>query len=155
MQLLTYLLFESTIVTKHSNSKDSASQKQVQCLVRREWVQDTPEERVRQYALYRLLEQGYSRALIAVERAFIQLGTRRRMDILVHDKDAKPFLLIECKRYNLRLGNKDFEQLLSYQTYWKATHMALFNGKFLRIFTPTPEGDRRYALKQDFPDPPN
>ncbi len=140
---------------QHISFKQQQEGQLLCCLVRRAWVKDTPEERVRQYALYQLLEQGYSRGLIAVERVFYTPYGMRRMDILAHDSHLQPFLLIECKRHAMTLSNRDFEQLHSYQIYWKAQHMVLFNGVRIRLFTVLDEGGFHYALAKTFPIPPD
>ena len=95
---------------------------------RRRWVAATPEEQVRQYSLYVLRQMGYSPAHIAVERAFYYLSRRKRLDVLVCDVKMRPFLLLECKRSDAPLSDADLTQLLSYNAYWKAPAMAIFNG---------------------------
>ena len=66
--------------------------------VRRKHVADTPEERVRQAVLRMLTEQQHiPGALMAVEKAIDIQGEIRRPDVVVHDRQGKPWMVIECK----------------------------------------------------------
>ena len=98
------------------------------CQRRKKWLLITPEEQVRQYALYVLEELGYSMSRVAVERSFMYLSRPRRLDILAYDKSMSPFLLVECKRADLMIQEENLRQLLRYNAYWNAPHLALFNG---------------------------
>ena len=129
------------------------------CLVRRRWVHRSPEECVRQYALFLLLEMGYSRALIQVERKFGQSERYRRMDILAMKKvyveegkcDIIPYLLIEVKRREVRIKPQDMEQLLIYQRTLSAQYVSLYNGDKWFVYRPEKGGLGLYGHR---PPPP-
>ena len=61
-------------------------------ILRKQWLQLTPEEWVRQnFIQYLVKEKKYPASLIAVEKE-IQLGElKKRFDILVYNKDHQPW----------------------------------------------------------------
>ena len=66
--------------------------------LRKRWVPLTSEEWVRQnFIQFLLQEKKYPSSLIAVEKE-IKLGElKKRFDILVYDKEHRPWMMIECK----------------------------------------------------------
>lgn len=100
----------------------------LRCQNRKKWVLITPEEQVRQYALYILHSLGHPASHIAVERSFEHLSRLKRLDILSYDANMTPFLLIECKRSDLNVAEADLMQLLEYNARWQVPYLALFNG---------------------------
>ncbi len=110
--------------------------------VRKCWVPATPEERVRQRLLQKMLyELGFPRELIVVEKELKQLphiGNKvgvpeRRIDILSFGKDIHPhyplfpLLLIECKQGEIL--DQAREQLLGYNRFVQAPFFALANAQ--------------------------
>ncbi|MCY4418325.1 MAG: type I restriction enzyme HsdR N-terminal domain-containing protein [Cytophagales bacterium] len=97
--------------------------------IRRKWVPRTPEELVRQYTLFCLIKRGYPRSHIRVE-CFLptKKGRKKRADILVYENQGKPYLLIECKRPDLELEIKAFQQMSIYQFFVQAHWIAITNG---------------------------
>lgn len=65
------------------------------CVIRRRPVAATPEERVRQAFLRRLLEVGYPLSALQVEYS---LGEAGRFDVAAFTKEGAIWLLAECKR---------------------------------------------------------
>lgn len=106
--------------------------------LRRQWVANTPEERVRQHVLRAMVEDlGYPLGLIAIEREIGKLPhlarrsqgiPRRRVDIIVftpsHD-DLLPVLLIECKAEPLT--PQVMNQVMGYNHYVQASAVAVVN----------------------------
>ena len=81
--------------------------------LRKQWVRLTPEEWVRQnFIQYLLLVKSYPASYIAVERK-IKLGElNKRFDLMVFDRAAQPWMLIECKAMAERLDSKVLWQVL-------------------------------------------
>ena len=98
------------------------------CAIRKKWVVATPEEAVRQYALYLLDLEQYPATHLVVEKAFVYREQTRRIDLIAYDLAMKPFLVVECKKNDKMLDEKDFMQLISYNAVLKAPYLALFNG---------------------------
>ena len=68
--------------------------------------------------------------LIAVEKE-IQLGElKKRFDILVYDRDHKPWMLIECKAGEIKLDEKVLYQVLRYNISMPANFLVITNGQF-------------------------
>ncbi len=97
--------------------------------VRRKWVILTPEEHVRQYMLsYMVGTLHYPASLIAVERAVLVGTLNKRFDIVVYNRNHKPWMLIECKAPEVSITEKTLHQLLSYQQTIQCPYWLLTNG---------------------------
>jgi hypothetical protein len=108
--------------------------------IRKKWVKATPEERVRQLLLRQLIQGGFPKGLIAVEKSLEKLRRdspykrlKRRVDILcfVFQRERTspllPLLLIECKK-----GEADtaaLEQVRGYNHHIKAQFIAVAGEK--------------------------
>ncbi len=108
--------------------------------LRRRWIADLPEERVRQAVIAWMLDfGGYPQSLLCSEKRLLHvedLGfdrainaapvTLRRFDLLCFmrsDAGFKPLLLIECKA--ARLTDRTKKQALDYNYHVKAPFIAL------------------------------
>lgn len=97
--------------------------------VRKTWVILTPEEHVRQYLLQYFIDvMQYPASLIAVEKK-IQVGNlSKRFDIVVYNREHKPWLLAECKAPEIPLSEKTLHQLLSYHNTMQCRYWLVSNG---------------------------
>ena len=97
--------------------------------VRKRWVVLTPEEWVRQNFLqYIIVVKKYPAALIAVEKE-IKLGDqKKRFDIVVYDKNSRPWMIIECKEMNVALSETVLQQVLRYNINLQARYVVITNG---------------------------
>jgi hypothetical protein len=104
-------------------------------VLRKKWVVETPEEGVRQRLVHYLLqEKKISPALIGIEK-MIQVYTRKkRFDLVVFDKEGKPFLLCECKRPEIALSQETLTQAGEYNLVLGAPFLVLTNGNDTRCF---------------------
>jgi len=104
--------------------------------VRRKWVAFGPEEWVRQIFIKWLIEDHqYPPSSISVERTIDVNGQSKRFDIMIADRHARPWMLIECKAMDVRLSEEVLMQLLSYQSVVGSTHLVITNGKECRVAT--------------------
>jgi hypothetical protein len=112
-------------------------------LIRKQWIVLTEEEWVRQnFIQFLVQEMKYPAALIAVEKE-IQLGDlKKRFDILVYDKDHKPWMLVECKAGEVKADEKVFEQVLRYHISVPAEFLVITNGHYTYAWQKTSEGLR-------------
>ncbi|MES2373968.1 MAG: type I restriction enzyme HsdR N-terminal domain-containing protein [Bacteroidota bacterium] len=96
--------------------------------LRKQWVRLTPEEWVRQNMLQYLLQvKKYPASLIAIEKE-ISLGElRKRFDILIY-RDARPWMIIECKEMNVPLSEATIRQILNYNITIQADYIVITNG---------------------------
>ena len=114
---------------KHAYKIKTENEKEVifdEC--RKQWVLLTPEEWVRQNFLQYLLQvQHYPRTLIAVEREIALGELKKRFDIVVF-KDAKPWMIVECKEMNAPLNEGVVKQILSYNISLHVSYLVMTNG---------------------------
>ena len=99
--------------------------------IRKQWLLLNEEEWVRQNFI-QFLVQGlkYPSELIAVEKE-IQLGDlKKRFDILVYDRDHKPWMLVECKAGEIDLDVKVLYQVLRYNISMPASFVVITNGNY-------------------------
>ncbi len=98
-------------------------------LVRKKWLQLTPEEWVRQHLLNYLIHvEAYPASSIAVEKEIKLNDTKKRFDVVVYDRSLKPFLVVECKAPYIALDQLVVEQALRYNLILKAPYLMISNG---------------------------
>lgn len=119
----------------------------ISCLIRKETVAATPEEKVRQGLLHHLIHKlGFPASHIAVERALHQIPhlhlspldlPERRADIVcfgqgIHPKhEIYPLLLVECK--SVKLTPKVINQVSGYNVFLQAYFVAVANQEEVRF----------------------
>jgi len=95
---------------------------------RKQWVLLTPEEWVRQNFLqYLIQERLYPPSLIAVERAIVVGDLKKRFDIVVF-RNAKPWMIVECKEMHGKLNEAVIKQILNYNITLQAEYLVITNG---------------------------
>jgi len=97
-------------------------------IIRKKFVKLDPEEWVRQHFIHYLLSLQYPKSLIQVERGHRLRSMQKRTDIMVYDRQGNPFLLVECKAPEIKLGNATFRQAGIYNHTFKAPFLAITNG---------------------------
>lgn len=97
--------------------------------LRKRWAVLTPEEWVRQHFLAYLTEvMQYPASLVAVEREISLPGLKKRFDIVVYNRDAQPWMLVECKEMNVPLNAAVLDQVLRYNQVISAAYFVITNG---------------------------
>ncbi len=98
-------------------------------IIRKQYVELTPEEEVRQHCIHTLIERyAYPKSAIAVEGCLKVNSMQRRFDILVYDRYLQPFMLVECKRKEVSLSQKTLDQIASYNYALQAPYLMITNG---------------------------
>ncbi|MCI4650341.1 type I restriction enzyme HsdR N-terminal domain-containing protein [Phaeodactylibacter sp.] len=98
--------------------------------IRKKWLVLQPEEMVRQLVLeYLLQERGYNSNRISMERGLKVNTLDRRFDLLVYDKEVKPYLLIECKAPQVKISQAVFEQVSWYNSSLQVPYLMVTNGR--------------------------
>ena len=97
---------------------------------RRKWLVAEPEELVRQ-ALILYLEDvlDISAARMKTEYEIRVQSMRKRLDLILYDGEGKPFMLAECKAWNVSLNEKVLQQIGNYNTLIQAPFLLVTNGK--------------------------
>ena len=76
-------------------------------LVRKKYVVNQPEEWVRQHMVEFLHKQkGYPISLMTIEKKTNINNMSKRCDIICHNSNGTPLLLIECKSNKINLTSK-------------------------------------------------
>ncbi len=109
--------------------REQAGKRQVFDTLRRNWVALTPEEWVRQNIVRWLtVTLGYPSTLIALERELALGELRKRFDILVYDREHRPWMMVECKAPEIRLGEPVLKQVLTYNMSIPVPFLVVTNG---------------------------
>ena len=89
----------------------------------------TPEETVRQYMVQYMTDRMfYPLSLLAVEKSIKVGQMNKRFDIIVYNRDHKPWMLVECKAPEVPITEKTLHQLLNYQRTAQCHYWVLTNG---------------------------
>lgn len=111
------------------------------CIIRKRWVQLTPEEWVRQNFINYLVQvMKYPVGLIAQEK-MIRLGEmNKRFDILVYDHSHQPWLMVECKAPEITLSESTLRQIMRYTISIPVPYVVITNGDSCFGWKRSPEG---------------
>ncbi len=98
-------------------------------IIRKKYVALTPEEKVRQHIISVLVkDKNIPQSLISVE-AQIKVGKLiKRFDILVYDRELKPWMIIECKKEDIVLSPEILNQAIRYNKTTNAPYLLITNG---------------------------
>jgi len=98
--------------------------------IRKVWLLLTEEEWVRQnFVNYLITELKYPSTVIALEKEISLNDLKKRFDILVYDKEHKPWMMIECKEPKVNLGENVLQQVLRYNISMPVEYIVITNGK--------------------------
>jgi hypothetical protein len=98
---------------------------------RKKWLVLTPEEWVRQNFMQYLVQvQRYPATLIALEKEIWLGELKKRFDILVYNKEHKPWMIVECKGPGITLNDETVHQALRYNISVPAEFIIITNGRY-------------------------
>lgn len=98
--------------------------------VRKKWLTLLPEEMVRQTLILYLTEEVQcSLSRMAVEKSIRIHDRIKRFDLVYHDANMKPLLLVECKSPSVPLNEEALGQAVWYNYEIKAPYLLLSNGR--------------------------
>jgi hypothetical protein len=98
-------------------------------VVRKKYVNLTPEEWVRQHFLHYLIGHlAYPKALIRLEQSVRYNRLRHRPDMVAYDRAARPLMLVECKASCININHEAWGQIARYNTYLNAQLLVITNG---------------------------
>ena len=111
------------------NIRIANNTKYILCVIRKKWLVLTPEEKVRQFILNRLInEQGYPQKYISVEKTLKVNELSKRYDIVVFNQQLQPKILIECKAEYIELKEKTLQQIATYNLKLQVPFLLVTNG---------------------------
>ena len=76
----------------------------------------------------------FSRGLIAVEKQIRVGEMEKRFDIVVYDKNMRPFIVTECKEPSVNLSGATLQPVLRYNIHLAAPYLCITNGNFTFAF---------------------
>lgn len=118
-----------TIWEKRLRLKREASVTYLFDPIRGKWLILQPEEIVRQLMIHYLIEEKkFNKNRIRIEQGLTVGGLSKRCDILVYDKEIKPFLLVECKSPKVSITQATFEQIANYNLPLQVKYLVVTNG---------------------------
>jgi predicted type IV restriction endonuclease len=98
-------------------------------IIRKKYVVLTPEEWVRQHFVQHLIQNlHYPKSLFRIESSLTYNRRQKRSDILIRDREGKPWMLVECKSDAIKLTQNAFNQIAVYNMTIGATYLAVTNG---------------------------
>jgi hypothetical protein len=97
--------------------------------VRKKYVALTPEEWVRQhFIMYLIKEKQVPASLIILEKKIIMNSMSRRPDILIHDRQGKAIMIVECKAPEVKISQDTFDQVARYNSVIRVPYLVVTNG---------------------------
>ncbi|MBC7694720.1 MAG: type I restriction enzyme HsdR N-terminal domain-containing protein [Burkholderiales bacterium] len=114
---------------------------QVFDIIRKKFVDATPEEWVRQHIIHYLMHHKQVPAsMISIEKQLILNKTKRRTDVVVYNNSLKPLLIIECKAPQIEIDQLTINQALRYNMELNVPAVFLSNG-LRHIFLKLEDGE--------------
>ena len=99
--------------------------------IRKQWLVLNEEEWVRQnFVQYLIQTLHYPAAFIALEKEIMLGELKKRFDILVYDKDHRPWMMIECKATVINLNDAALQQVLRYNISVPVQFLIITNGHY-------------------------
>jgi hypothetical protein len=98
-------------------------------VIRKKFLVLTPEEWVRQHFVnYLISELKYPKSLIRIEGGLTYNQLSKRSDIVVFDREGKPWMLVECKSTDQKINQSVLRQASAYNATLKAKYLTVTNG---------------------------
>jgi hypothetical protein len=111
------------------NIQSKGQSKQIFDFVRRRFVALTPEEWVRQHFIRFMVDyHSYPLSLLAIEKQVVVNGLKQRADVVVYNKEGKPWLILECKAPTVKLDENTLHQVARYNLSLNVPYLVLTNG---------------------------
>jgi len=120
--------------------------------IRKKFVALTPEEWVRQHFIRFLIDKkSIPAGLMILEKQIIMNTMARRPDILIHNKQGEPILIVECKAPEVDITQDAFDQIARYNSVLKVPYLIVTNG--IRHYCCLMDyRDNTYRFLEDIPD---
>ena len=98
-------------------------------IIRKKYVQLTPEEWVRQHFIHFLVnDKKVPATLIAVEKKLRLNLLEKRTDIVVFDNLLQILMIVECKAPSVKINQETFDQIARYNMALNANYLVVTNG---------------------------
>jgi type I site-specific restriction endonuclease len=98
-------------------------------IIRKQFIDITPEEWVRQHIIHYLINhKQVPVSMISVEKQLLLNNTKRRTDIVIYNSSLIPLLIIECKSPKIKIDQQTINQALRYNLELNVPAIFLSNG---------------------------
>lgn len=98
--------------------------------LRKKEVALTPEEHVRQWCIGMLSAHMKVPGHMMMSEVSLRLGGKSlRADIVVYDRNARPLMIVECKRPEVELDGDVLDQAVRYNMVLDVRYLMITNGK--------------------------
>jgi len=98
-------------------------------VIRKKFVDITPEEWVRQHIIhYLIIYKQVPVSMISIEKQLLLNNTKRRTDIVIYNSNLTPLLIIECKAPQIKIDQLTVDQALRYNIELNVPAIFLSNG---------------------------
>jgi type I site-specific restriction endonuclease len=88
-----------------------------------------PEEWVRQHFIHYLIaDRGYPKALVRIEGGLAYNQLSKRSDIVVFNRDGRPWMIVECKSPDIPITEAVLFQAATYNKTLQAKYLVVTNG---------------------------
>ena len=112
-------------------------------IIRKQFIDITPEEWVRQHIIHYLINhKQVPVSMISVEKQLLLNNTKRRTDIVIYNSSLIPLLIIECKSTKIKIDQQTINQALRYNLELNVPAIFLSNGLqhvFLKLENQVPK----------------
>ncbi|HSW68024.1 MAG TPA: type I restriction enzyme HsdR N-terminal domain-containing protein [Bacteroidales bacterium] len=96
---------------------------------RRKYVVCSPEEWVRQHFAHYLVNYlMFPASLTTIEKPIIVNRKRKRCDIVVHNREGHPLMIVECKSPEVKISEETLHQAMIYDLALHTRFVILTNG---------------------------
>jgi hypothetical protein len=103
--------------------------KQIFDELRKKYVALTPEEWVRQHFIMFLIQvKNYPAGYFSIERGHAYNELKRRTDLLIFNKERKPWMLCEFKAFDVPISQETFYQAARYNLTYDVPYLVVSNG---------------------------
>ncbi|MEM6643759.1 MAG: type I restriction enzyme HsdR N-terminal domain-containing protein [Bacteroidota bacterium] len=127
--------------------------RKVRCLIRKKWVELTPEEWVRQHFLNLLVNHlGYPKGLIKLEQPLRYFKNSKRSDISILNRTQGLFMVVECKASQVYIDQEVVKQVSEYNKVLKASYMSVTNGINHFVWRYNDEGVKQLSTFPEYGD---
>ena len=119
---------------------------------RQSMVALTPEEWVRQnFIAYLVNGKKYPAGLMAIEKRLLVNNMERRADIVIHSRDASPYIIVECKAPFVEITQAVMDQAVAYNMTLGCRILCLTNG-LKHVYAMLDHRAGRFSYLRELPD---
>lgn len=120
-------------------------------VLRKKFIQLTPEEWVRQHCVRFLIEEkNFPKTLLNVEKQIKVNKTVKRYDLIAFKPNGNIQLIVECKAPSVKITQETFDQIARYNLTLQADFLMVTNGKE-HYFCQMDYQKERYNFLSDIP----